>query len=318
MIHPRAVGILAVAVAAVGALLPADDAQAHRIAVGADPAGDAAAAGPAQDITDAGLAYDRRTGSLVGAIRLAGEPTLGADGAFLTLAAGRLTAAGCDGHPAVGFGAHTDERSARWLRIGAPGAAAVQDDASTTGAGTRVQRFEAQDAALRGARVDCVTVRLADPADPARVYDTAGPFTLTPLPSLDLRIRATPARLAVGRTRIIKITLRNPGEAPTTRVRVRAGAVRGVGVRVRPRTLAPIRPGGRRTVAIRVTAGAKAPTSIPLTVTAVAGKLKARDTTTLYLRRPPKPRGDGTSGVCVSWVPDFLAGGSLGLVPCRR
>lgn len=231
---------MALGAAAFTGLLFADGAQAQRLAVGVDPAGDAAVADPSLDITDAGLAYDRRTGSLTGAIRLAGAP--GADGAFLTLAAGHLTATGCDGHPAIGFGAHTDQRSARWLRINSPGAAAVQDDASTTGAGTRVQRFEARAGALRGVRADCVTVRLADPADPGRVYDTAGPFRLKPLPSLDLRIGATP-RLAVGRTRTIKISLRNPGEAPTAKVRVRAGAVRGVGVRVRPRTVRSIRRG---------------------------------------------------------------------------
>jgi len=313
----QAVGAVVLGAAAFTALLYADGAHAQRSAVGNDPVGDASVADPSRDITDAGLAYNRRTGMLIGAIRLAGAPPPGGDGAFLTLAAGHTTDAGCDGHPAVGFGAYTDQRSARWLRINRPGAAATQDDASTTGAGTQVQQFEAQTGRLRGAKVDCVTVRLADPTDPARVYDTAGPFTLTPLPSLDLRVGATP-RLAVGRTRTIKVTLRNPGEAPTAKVRVRAGAVRGVGVRVRPRTVKSIRPGGRRTVTIQVTAGKKAPTSIPLTVAATAGKLKAREKTTLYIRRAPKPRGGGTGGVCVSWVPDFLAGGSLGLVPCRR
>lgn len=117
---PAAVAVTALLVG----LGAASTASANFVAAGEDPAGDSVDPSPGRDIIGVALTYDRRTGHLRGGVRLRGEPT-GEAPANLTLFAGRRTATGCDGYPAIGFATQTDLRGADWVRFGAPGVPAA-------------------------------------------------------------------------------------------------------------------------------------------------------------------------------------------------
>lgn len=305
-------------------LRAAAPAGAAYIADAPDPAGDSRSAHPAHDVLGVGLGYDRRTGQAVGAIKLAGEPD-GESAAFVSIVASTRTADGCDG-PAVGFGSFTDEFGASWFRFAHAGAVVARGEADKDGYRDQVQQFEITDRALRGLRPDCVLVALTEPGNAQNVYDTVGPLRLRPLPSLSLRLGGLPEKTRTARDYKLKVTVANPGDAPTGRVAVRLARVKGMSARPRALTLRSIAPGKRRTATLTVRFGERAPVSPDLRVTATAGRLRLEEEISTYVAQPDRggsgggdDGGGGRIGVCTQYFPDFSGetGGSLGLVPCE-
>ena len=153
------------------------------------------------------------------------------------------------------------------------------------------------------------------------VYDVAGPYALRALPGLDAKLGNLPKALAPGATRAIRVTLRNPGDAPTGRIRIGVAGARGLTVKM-ARAVPSLRPGGTRVVNMRVTLarGAKAVTKLRVTALANDG-LRAQATGDLNLRTPSRPgagSGGGTGGssgpkLCYryTWLPPYGA-----LMPC--
>jgi len=308
---------LAVAGALAAGLLAAPAADANFIAAGPDGRGDGADASPGRDIAVVALSYDRRRGLLRGGVALRGEPT-DASRAFVSLFAGRRTSGGCDGYPAIGLSSFTTDALARWTRFDAAGPPAASGDAPKQRPGGELQKFEVAARALAGRALDCVTAVVTDPADPRTVYDSAGPFAFEPRPELAARLGRAPSALRPGRTGTVRLTVRNPGDAATGRIRVAVGRARGLTARA-PRAVASLRPGQRRTVAIRVGLSRRAKASTPLRVTATAGRLRVRAATTLSLRKPPRGGGGGGgdgSSVCASYAPVFGGVGSVVAFPC--
>jgi hypothetical protein len=304
------------------AVLAVSAAQANFVATATDPAGDAADASPSRDITGVGLSYDRRTGELVGAIRLRGEPSHEIS-AFVSLFAGTRTASGCNGYPAAGFGSYSDEFGASWLRLDDAAGNGPRGEADKRGYLASVQEFEVNDRQLAGRRLDCVIATLTEPGNAANVYDAVGPITLVGQPALSLRLSRASRTFGAGRPRRIKLALTNTGDAPTGRVRLKFSRARGLAIKTSTRTLKSIAPRHRETVTATVTLSHRARTATDLKVTATAGHLIAREETTLYVRKPPKPGdggdgGDRTPGTCVRYQADLSGetGGSLILVPC--
>jgi hypothetical protein len=292
-------------------------AQAHFVATAEDPAGDSTDPNPARDLTAAGLSYDRRSGSLFGAIRLAGAPAEETD-ATLALFAGVRVASGCNGIPAAGFGGGTSEFGARWLRIDEPSGNGPRGDAEKRGGLTELQRFTVTERQLAGQPVDCVIATLSEPGNAANIYDTVGPLELVGQPALALKIGGVPRKFAPGRARRIKLKLSNPGDAPTGPVRLSLGRARGLTVKAK-RKLKSIAPGGRTTVRATVTLAGRASTITDLKATAKAGELRVRAEAELVVRRPSSGGGGGGSsggGVCNRYIgfPDGTS--SLILVPC--
>jgi hypothetical protein len=293
-------------------------AQANFVATATDPTGDATDATPGRDITGVGLSYDRRSGQLVGAIRLRGEPSHESN-AFVSLFAGRRTPSGCNGYPAAGFGSYSDELGASWLRLDDAAGNGPRGEADKRGYLAEIQEFEVSDRQLADRRLDCVIATLTEPGNPANAYDTVGPIALVGQPTLSLRIAGVARAFGVGRPRTVKLTLTNDGDAPTGRVRLRFGHARGLTVKTKTRTLRSISPRRRKTVTATVTLGDRARTATDLKVTATAGRLIAREESTLYVRKPSKPGGGGGSTrTCVRYQADLSGetGGSLILVPC--
>ncbi len=316
--------LASLALGAVAALAPMASASANFVGQAKDPAGDAADPNPGRDIVGAGLAYDPRSGGLVGAVAMRGEP--GDAPGLLTLFAGMRTASGCNGYPAFGFGSLTDERGASWLRLDdGSGTAAARGDADKDGYRSALQELEATDRRLAGRRPNCAIAMLTEPGNAAVVYDSVGPIALVGQPVLGLRIGRVPKRIPEGKRRTIRVTVANTGNAPTRRVRLKVARAKGLKATVEPRVLKPIEAGHKRTVSVAVTLGAKASLATDLKVSAKAGKLVARAEDTLYVRRKGKPSTGGGGGggydgpkTCVRFIPDLSGetGGSLGLVPC--
>jgi hypothetical protein len=316
---------VALAVGVLAALALAAGASASFVGQATDPSGDSADPNPGRDIVGAGLAYDPRTGGLFGTVRLRGEP--GDAPGLLTLFAGMRTPTGCNGYPAAGFGSMTDELGAAWLRLDdSSGTATARGDADKDGFRSALQEFEATDRQLAGRRPNCAVATLTEPGNAAVVYDTVGPIALVGQPVLALRIGRVPDRIPEGKTRKIKLTVSNTGNAPTRRVRLKVARAKGLKAIVKPRVLKRIAAGRKRTVSVSVTLGTRASLTTDLKVSARAGKLVARDEDTLSVRRKDKPSSDGGGGgggydgpkTCVRFIPDFSGetGGSLGLVPC--
>jgi hypothetical protein len=295
-------------------------ARANFVAVAEDPAGDSADPSPGRDITAVGLSYDKRSGTLIGAIRLGADPT-DETRTLASLYAGRKTANGCDGYPAAGFGSFSTELGASWLRVDDLAGNGPRGDADKLGGNTAVQKFDATDAQLAGQPLDCVIATLSEPGNPANLYDTAGPLDLVGEPALALRIGGVPRTFAPGRPRTIKLTLSNDGDAPTGSIRLKLSRARGLVIKV-DRTLKPIKPDGRITVKAKVTLSGRAHTTTRVKVTATAGKLAVRGETRFVVRKPGGTGGGGggnPSGQwCTRWVPDIsgTTGGSLIYVPC--
>ncbi|MGE4428168.1 MAG: CARDB domain-containing protein [Solirubrobacteraceae bacterium] len=296
----------------------APSAHANFVADGQDPAGDAADGNPGRDIVGVGFAYDRRTGHLKGGVRLAAEPTAGAP-ANLTLFAGHRTGTGCNGFPAIGFGTQTDLRNADWVRLDGPGRERQTGAANKTYDGA-IEEYEATTSTVKGQRPDCVIAQLNDPANPTIVYDTAGPYELRGLPELTAGLSRVPSVMRPGRTRTVRLTVRNRGDGSSGRVRLKVKKARGLKVRM-SRSVKAIRAGKRRTVSLRVTLSSRARTTTKLSITATGkGGVRAGDERSLYLRRK-KPSSGGSSGggnsrgpsLCFRyhWLPPYSQ-----LVPC--
>jgi len=306
-------GLLLACAMLCAALLAAPAAMANAVAAGSDPQGDASDSSPGRDITAAALAYDRRTGTIRGGVALRGAPDAGAR-AFVTVMAGVWTAAGCDAYPQLALSSFTTESLARWTRFDAPGPPAAQGDAAKADAG-ELQTFEATDPALAGRPVDCIAAVLTDPADATVVYDIAGPFRFQPRPELAATLGRAPSSLKPGQTRTVRLTLHNPGDAPTGRLRLSVARQRGL-TATAPKTVASLRPGQRRSVAVKVRLSSRARSATPLRITAVAGKLRVRQEATLYLRRPPQDDATSGSSVCAGYAPVFGGVGDIVTYPC--
>jgi len=294
-------------------------ASANFVALGQDPAGDAADPDPGRDIVKVGLSYDRRSGHLRGGVMLDGTPTSEA-AANLTVFAGRRTATGCNGYPAIGFGTQTDLRGADWVLLSSSGSAPV------TGSAVKLyeaaaEEYEATARPLAGKRPDCVIAQLNEPGNGAVVYDVAGPYRLRGLPELEARLGKLPPKMRPGRARKVRVVLRNPGDAPTGKVRLKVTRAKGMKVRL-PRRVAGLRPGATRKVRLEVTLSRRARTYTNLRLTATAKNgLRARDRGRLYLRKPsrkPSGGGGGSGGgsgskLCYryTWLPPYST-----LVPC--
>lgn len=299
-------------------LAAAPSASANFVALGQDPAGDAADPDPGRDIVKVGLSYNRRTGHLRGGVKLNGTPN-GDAPANLTLFAGRRTASGCNGYPAIGFGTQTDLRGADWVLLRSSGASPVAGSAVKL-YDAAAEEYEATARSLAGKRPNCVIAQLNEPGNSAVVYDVAGPFNLRALPELELRLGKLPSKMRPGRTRKVRAILRNPGDAPTGRVRLAVSRARGMKVRM-SRRVAPLGAGARRKVQLRVTLSRRARTSTKLRLTATSGNgLRARDQGRLFLqkKRRAKPGKGGSSNgsgskLCYryTWLPPYST-----LVPC--
>lgn len=310
----RGLSVGAVSVAMLAWTAPA---EATFVATAQDAASDSSDPSAGRDLTAIALAYDRRSGTLNGAVRLRGEPTEETP-ALLTLFAGRRSANGCNGVPAAGFGSDTMDWSARWLRVDDAAGNGPRGDAVKRGTTTSVQQFEAEDPQLAGQQVDCAIAILSEPGNADNVFDTAGPFDLVGQPALAMNITRVPRRLTPGRAHTIKLTVSNPGDAPTGPLRLAARHRRGLTVKV-DRTLASIPPGGHLTTSAKVTVSRRAAARTPLAVTATAGELHVRATATLVARDHAGGGGSGgssSSGVCNRYIGYPDGSGALILVPC--
>lgn len=304
----------------VACLLPAG-ARAGFTAVVEDPAGDAATPEPGHDLLSAGVGYDRRSGQIVGAVKLRGAP--GDGRAFLHLQVGRMAAGSCEGPPVLALGSYTDEYGASWLRFAGPGQVTARGDADKRGGGGTVQTLEATARPLRGARPDCALALLSEPSNPANVYDSVGPFRLAPQPALAAKAGGLPEDVRSGRTYRLKVTVSNPGDAKTRPITVRLRRAKGVAGSGKAVRLKALRPGRRATATFAIRPGRGARFATELLATASAGRLKAEATRKIYVSSPKAPSrrggsGGGGSRLCTRWIPDFTgeSGGSLGLVPC--
>lgn len=314
----------ATGMALAAALALAGPAEASFFVSVEEPAGDSTDPARAdRDLTAGGIFYDRKTGSLRGAIRLAGAPT-GAP-TMAVLAAGTRGPQGCNVYPAVGFSADIATGDPRWHRFEAPGSGR-SGPPSVRGTGQTVQAFEAQDDDLEGVTPNCAIITLGDPTNAATIYDAIGPVDLTALPDLTTEISGVPDVFRTGRSRQVTVTVRNGGDAASGPIRVHFKTERGVAVGPSRPTVKSIDPGGKRTVKVRVTPSSRAARLTDLTAIVKAGEFEARAETRIIHRPKPRPStrggggGGGTGGgrVCTRWIPDFSGetGGYLGLVPC--
>ncbi len=310
-----------IAVVLAATLLPAA-ADAGFIAETRDAAGDSTSAEPAHDLLAAGFGYDRRSGQMAGAIALKGAPS-GDTGAFVTLWAGKRTANGCSGIPVAGFGAFTDGWTATWARQDTPGKVR-QGEADKSGYRSTVQYYEVRDRRLRGQKWDCLEASLRDREDPSIVYDSAPIKYFKGIPALALRMPTVRRAIPPNRVRKLRVVLRNPGDGPLRKVRLKFRGTRGLKVAPRQRMIRLIRPRTRKAIWVKVRLFRSAGTSADLKVFARSGKLRAEAETEIRLKLPKKPSTGGGSGsgggggVCVQYFPDLSGetGGSLGLVPC--
>lgn len=291
-------------------------ASASFTVLGTDPAGDSTEAHPGRDIVKVGLNYNRRTGHLRGGVMLRGTPGT-ESAANLTLFAGRRTGSGCNGFPAIGFGTQTDLSGADWVLLGAGNAVRASGSAIKLHAAA-TEEYEATARPLAGKRPNCVIAALNDPGNPDLIYDVAGPYAFRALPELRVNLGRLPARMTPGRSRAIRVTVRNPGDARTGPIRLVVPRTRGLTVRM-PKRLGSIRPGARRSVKLRVTLNRRARTFTSLRVRALGRqRLRASDSARLYLRKRSRPaRGNSRSGngsqLCFryTWLPPYST-----LVPC--
>lgn len=122
----------------------------------------------------------------------------------------------------------------------------------------------------------------------------------------------------------MKVTVTNTGDGPARGGKLRLGRERGLRTTPQIRSLGTISAGRSKTVRVRVrlVGGARATTD--LSISAIAGKLKVRDTVTLLRAGTSSGGGSGSGGsgggsmLCNRYSPDPFGdtGGSLILVPC--
>ena len=296
-------------------------ASANFVATGKDAARDATDADPGRDIVRVGFSYDRRTGEMRGGVRLRGAPNPAAP-ANLTVFAGRRTATGCNGYPAIGFATQTDMDSASWVILRSPDGMADTGYAEKT-IGGAAEDYQATAWSLRGFRPNCVIASLNEPGTADNVYDVAGPYVLRGLAELEVKINRVPPTLRPDRPRRLRAVLRNVGDGPTGRVRLAVRGVRGLKARL-PRAVKNIRPGTRRVVTLRVTLNRRARNITPLRLTARARNgVRAVVNEKLPRYRAPGRGGGGGGGtggggeggsqLCFryTWLPPYSE-----LVPC--
>lgn len=311
--------------AAAVVLLVAAPAHASLIGEAADPAGDSASPDPGHDLLNVGLGYDRREGRVTAAFRLRGEPTT--DAFVAIIAATRDAAGSCTGG-AIGVATRTTERGGTWHRFANPAQALARGEVSKVGVHRAVQQVEVDDRGAAGVRPDCLIAELADPANAANVYDRVGPIALVAHPSLALELDGLPDTVRSGRSHRLRVTVSNPGDAPTANVRVRLPQVKGVRFARREVRLKPIAAGGKRSAHVRVRFSPTASTRTEVEARVTAGKLRVDGARRVFVRKPTSPKrrggsgggGAGTPSTCVRFIPDLSgeSGGSLGLVPCTR
>lgn len=314
---------LVVCATLVAALLLSASAHGALIAETSDPPGDATSAEPGHDLIDVGIGYDRRTGRVAGAFRLRGEPDAGA---FVTLvAATRDPAGNCTG-AAVGLATYTDRLNGTWYRFANPTTVAARGDLRKRGVHAAVQQVEVEDKGAAGVRPDCLIAELGDPVTNT-VYDRAGPVALVAHPSLAVELDGVPEDVKVGRSHRLRITVTNPGDAPTKSVKVELPKVKGITYAKRRHTLKAIPAGGKRTLRVRARFSGDAKFASELAAKVSAGDLRVEQALKVYVRKPrSRKRGSGGKGgsgqpaTCVQFFPDLSgeSGGSLGLVPCTR
>lgn len=311
MTHARARAAAALVPVLLAGLLAtaAAPAQANFVGTGQDPAGDAAGPHPGLDVVGVGLTYDRRTGALRGGVRFA-APLSNDVPANLQLIAGRRTATGCNGYPAVGFVTQTDQTGVNWLRATAAGpprwtGRAVKLYEATT------EDYEAIADELEGVRPDCVVATLTAPDDVGVVYDVAGPFRLRGLPELELAFGRVETVMRAGRPQRIRVTLHNAGDGSTGRLRLAVAGARGLTARL-PRSIPALRPGARRTVTLDATLSSRARQFTTLRVTATgADRLRATIEDDVYLGSAPRDGSGGGGGedarLCYgyTWTPPY-------------
>lgn len=303
---------LAVVLAFGACALVATPASANFVVSADDPTGDAADVSPARDIVRVGLAYDRRTGTLQGGVRLAGSPTTETAANLNLFAANRTASGDCEGYPALGFSTQTDLRDALWVRFDAAGSKAV------TGTAEKVydevaEEYEASTRSLAGRRPDCVFARLNDPANEDAVYDMAGPFKLRALPELSVTVGKARYLETGGSARTLRVVVRNVGDASSGRIRLKLKRQRGLSVRM-PRTLKSLRAGQRRTVRVRLRArkGARSNTPLLFSATGTKGIRAQDDSYVLVVRGSKAGSGSGSGGggktkLCLkyTWLPPY-------------
>lgn len=286
--------------------------QASYVGSGSDPASDVTTSSPGHDIIGVAAALDPRTGQMRAQIRLRGEPSADAP-ADINVFAGRRTATGCNGFPAVGFSTLDTVRGAKAVRLPSATAQPTVRSIAKDGAMTAVQELDATLDAFKGiASPNCVIARSAQWDDVSVVHDVAGPFSLKGVPGLIAELGKVPSSIKPGQTRTIRLVLRNPGHAKTGRIRLSVGKARGLSVRY-PRTVASLAGGKRKTVALRVTLSSGAKTTTKLRVKATAPqKLTASADTRLYLTKPSSDSSGGGGGgnkpkLCYryTWYPPY-------------
>lgn len=286
-------------------------AQSSYVGSGSDPAGDVTTSSPGHDIIGVAAAIDPRTGQMRAQIRLRGEPSADAP-ADINVFAGRRTATGCNGFPAIGFSTLDTVRGAQAVRLPSASAQPTVRSITKNGGMTPIQEFDATLPAFKGIAPDCVVARSAQWNDTAVVYDTAGPFTLSGVPGLIAELGKAPSSFKPGQTRTIRLVLRNPGHARTGRIRLSVRPARGLSVRY-PRTVASFAGGKRKSVTLRVTLSSRAKTTTKLAVKATAPKkLTADADTRLYLTTSSSGGGGGGGGgdqskLCYryTWYPPY-------------
>lgn len=310
--------------ALVVAVLPlAVSAPAHAalIAASADPHGDAASPELGHDLIDVGFGYDRRTGRIGAAFQLRGRPD---SGAFVSLVAGTRDPAGTCGGPAVGVGTYTNQFDGMWHRFANPQTILAQGELDKRGIHSSIQRLEVDDKRAAGVRPNCLIAELGDP-DTKVVYDRVGPVALVAHPDLAVKLDGVPEDVKAGRSHRLRITVSNPGDAPTKAGEVLLSKLKGVTYAKRRHKLKPIAAGAKRTIRVRVRFSRAANFRSELAARVEAGDLRVEQNLKVYVAKPrsrKRGRKDGSrqSGTCVRFIPDLTgeSGGSLGLVPCER
>lgn len=308
---PRSRRVALATLVATGLLAGAPAAQASYVGSGSDAANDVATPSPGHDIVGVAVALDPRTGQMRAQIRLRGEPSSDAP-ADVNVFAGRRTATGCNGFPAIGFSTLDTARGAVAVRLSAAAAEPTVRSIAKDGAGTPVQDFDVTlPALMTGVTPNCVIARSAKADDTSVVYDTAGPYALRGVPGLIAELGRTPRSMTPGQTRSVRLVLRNPGHAGTGRIRLSVGKARGLRVR-HPRTVASIAGGKRKTVTLRVSLSRSAKRTTTLRVKASAPKkLTAKADARLRLASPSAGGGGSGGGdgpkLCYryTWYPPY-------------
>lgn len=313
--RPSSVVVPALAAIVLG--VAASSASAAFVGSVKDPADQA---DPGRDITSATFTYSR-TGRMFAQVNT--RAGVGDDPSVrISVWAGTMGPQGCNVYPAVGFIGYAAGNDARWHLLRGPEDTDWGFADRERGGGGPIARFSADRSDLRGLRPTCVTASVFDAEDVNTVYDEVTLGRLTAVPELQSKLGAVPSVLRPGRRYSLRVTVSNPGDAPTGRIRI--GGTAGPGVKVIPKNVPSIAVGKSRTAVIPVVVASTATTrTAPLKLAIAAGRLRSRVESRLYVSRPstssPKKGTTPRSPrLCNRWVPDLSGqtGGSLALVFC--